>query len=127
LKKTLAENSEILSMLRRIESRLSAIEAVLQPRRCSPADLEVLGRLVPALGRKFGSEVITTRQILQDPGLAALNSGSVRTTGALLSRAVGDQVVIGGLQVLRVGREHNKTLWQVVRTLPDSVATRGSP
>ena len=103
-----------------IRAMFTEILSLLQPKKCSAKDIAILERLLPAIGGRFGSSSKTTAEILADPAIRAL-SGSLQASGALLSRAADDALVISGLQVSRAGKEHNKTLWQVVRSLPQTL------
>ncbi len=114
-------NFDCRPLLEEILNRLQRIEEVLHLRRCTPADLEALSKLLPAIGGQFGSSMITVREILADPGIAGLKLGSQQVIGNLLSRAADDGANVAGLQVQRAGREHNATLWQITRGLPGPI------
>ncbi len=116
--------AEILDQLRDIRQKLEAIRALLEPKRCTPADLEVLARILPAAAGLFGSSAFRTRELLADPAIRALISSSPEATGALLARCADDGVDVAGLRLTRAGKEGNAVLWSVGRTLPDHIDRR---
>ncbi len=117
-------NSDLNEILRGILDRLTAIEDLLQPVRCTAADVEALNRLLPAVGGLFGSSPSRTRELLVDPAIRALYSGSLQSLGMLFSRAADDGAEAGGLRLERVCKEHGAMLWRVVRCLPEVMDSR---
>jgi hypothetical protein len=101
--------------------KLAKIEALLQPKKCTAADIEILERLLPAIAGAFGSEAITTKELLMDPGIAGLNLGSHGVIGSLLGRFAEDRGIICGFQIERIGRDHNKSVWKLTKALPSAI------
>jgi hypothetical protein len=90
-----------------------------RPLRCSAGDLDLLKRLLPAIGGKFGSQVLPTREIIADPAIRELCCPlGAQEVGNLLSRAASDELNVDGLTVCRSATEHGATLWRVARRLP---------
>jgi hypothetical protein len=107
------------ALLREALERLERIERRLEGRRCTPADIEQLERLLPAIAGAFGSAPTTTAELRGVTGIRAVGPSSSRAFGALLSKAAFDQAVTsGGLAVVVAGREANKILFSIVRGLP---------
>ena len=109
---------EIMESLTTIRKELAEIRGILQPRKCSEADIASLTRLLPAIGGTFGSNPCTTKEIMSDPGIRGVLPMSNGSVGMLLSKAASDRVVIGDLQVEQLPKEHGASLWKVVRKLP---------
>jgi hypothetical protein len=109
-------NDDNCRVLERLQQDVSRILAILQPKKCSQADLEQLGRLIPAIGGYLGDRPFSVWELLIDPALAAI-APSPSGTGTLLSRAQSDRVEIDGLQVEKLGRIHNATKWRLTRRL----------
>jgi hypothetical protein len=106
------------AILAQILDELRAIRDELRLKKCNPRDVELLGRLLPAIGGYLGSEPFRVWEALIDPAIEAL-AGSAARLGGLLQRAAADDLVIDGLQVERLGRIHNATQWRVTRRLVD--------
>jgi hypothetical protein len=111
---------KIFGELRELRAEVAEIRALLRPRRCSSADIETLGRLLPAIGGKFGSDFFTTKGILSVAAIREVTRKSIGAVGALLSRASADALSIAGLIVERVGREHGSTVWRVLQVISES-------
>lgn len=104
-------------ILRQILAELQKQTAALQPVRCSNADHILLSRLIPTISEIFGSSHFTSRDVLNDSICAAIvcDMNTVQL-GALLSRALADQVDVQGLIVQRHSkRDHNQSMWLVLR------------
>ena len=107
--------------MQEILSELRQIRALIQPRRCSSQDLAKLAQLLPAIGGRWGSTPVTTREILSDPAIRVLFPGSKGSLGSLLSRAAADTANVHGYCIGREAKEHGAALW-VVSRLPEPVA-----
>lgn len=106
----------VLAALSRIDRRLARIERHLRARRCTPADLELLQRLLPAWAGRLGSQPVLVAELRTRRDLAGvLGSLSARSLGCLLSRAAADRVTVQGYRVQRVTREHGAAVWRVVK------------
>lgn len=115
-------------ILQDILERLIRIEEALRPRRCTPADFQILEKLIPAAGGKYGSGEFTVRELLRNPEVAGLNLGNHQVIGNALSRAALDEANIAGLRIQAIGRQHNQTMWMVTAWLPrvvDAANNRG--
>jgi hypothetical protein len=112
-------------LIREALERLERIERRLEGRRCTPADVEALGELLPAVAGKFGSSPTTTAEMRRDPGIRAVGPSSSRAFGMLMARCARDGAVVAGYAVRICGREANKTLFSVVRGLPRGDDFRG--
>lgn len=111
--RTSAQLEEILLQLRELR-------AIIEPRRCSPADLDALKRLLPAIAGRWGSGPVTVAEILTNAAIRALWTGSRGSLGSLLSRAAADGANADGYAVSRLSREHGAALWGVYR-LPEGM------
>jgi hypothetical protein len=127
---TVAVEADVRELLRDILAELRGLRAdfaakigtivpVLPARESlSRADLELLGRLLPAIGGALGSEQFTSRDLAAHsaPGLRLVLRGlSVKQIGRLLARA--DGIAIDGWVVERCGIEINVALWRVVASV----------
>src|SRR5688572_9158076 len=84
--------AEVLAKCSEILERLTAIEARLPRVPDSTNDVEVLERLLPAVGGKFGSDPWKVSEITGDPVLSAaalLGGRNSKRLGKLLRRHVG--------------------------------------
>ena len=117
------EPTEII--LQQILCELQEIRNLLRPKKCSPADLQLLERLIPGIAGKFGSAPVRTCEILADPALRAIANSSPGAVGGLLARAADDEADIPGLRIMRAGREGNAVLWSVGRRLPTPMGGNG--
>jgi hypothetical protein len=98
---------------------LHQILELLHPKKCTASDRDALGVLIPAWRGSFGDRMLTTAELLSDPGIAGLLNGtSVGSVGGLLARAAADRLDIGGLCVLRCRKHRNKVVWRLASTLP---------
>jgi hypothetical protein len=115
---------ELRAEIMEVRQDIRRILDILQPRKCSQADLRILAELLPAIAGKFGSCAITTREILEDPGIRALFAGSAGSLGALLGKAADDGAEANGYCVQRGGKVHSAMTWGVYR-LPKSIDASG--
>jgi hypothetical protein len=95
-----------------IKDALRRILAILRPQKCSAKDLELLAKILPAIGGYLGDKPFSVWELMIDPALAAIMP-TPAGLGSLLARAVYDQVVVDGLQVEKLGRIHNATKWRL--------------
>jgi hypothetical protein len=107
--------------IRAILAEVQQIHLLLQPKRCTPGDIDLLAKLLPAVAGKFGSSPVRTREILADPAIRATVNGSRGAIGTLLARAADDEADIAGLRVTRACREGNAVCWSIVRRLPKAL------
>lgn len=102
--------------LQQVLAELREIRALLQPKKCSAADHEALLRLLPAIAGFQGSKPFRVWEIMIDPAIAKIGK-SPAAVGGLLSRAAKDGIVICDLQVEKLPRVHNATMWRLTRAL----------
>jgi len=110
--------SGLLALARRVD----ALERRDLARRLSRRDLDVLARLLPAIGGVYGSDAFLVREVIAsaDPGVRLVRGDlSAKALGKLLARAAG--LAVDGLVIERVGVEDGAVLWAV-----RAVASTGS-
>ena len=113
-----SESADVGRMFERILRELAEIRQVIEPKHCTPADLKLLAKLLPAIHDYLGKSAFTTWEVLIDPGIAEL-APNANALGNLLSRAAHDGIEVSGYSVLAGGRNHNARLWRVAPGLGD--------
>jgi hypothetical protein len=109
---------EILEKMAQFRNEIAGIRELLRPQKCSGADIDLLAKLLPAAGGRFGSSPFRTKDLLTDPGISGLKLGSQQAIGNLFAKAADDAVIVAGLSVERNSKEHGAMLWLIVRRLP---------
>jgi hypothetical protein len=113
-------DTELQANFDQLSRELSEIRALLQTRRRpSENDEDFLRRLLPVIGARRGSDNFTTGEIFRDAALKDLIG--VRTPaqiGSMFARAAATGQDFSGHRIEAIGKETNKTVWNVLRRVP---------